>query len=91
MSLPTKIAALATTTLGIALLAAPSQAQTDSAAAAAAAAPKATSDTGAPSSAARKQPAASGAPSTSMLSTTPSGETASAPKAQRGAGPQTAR
>ncbi len=90
MSLPTMIAALAATTLGVALLAAPSYAQTNPNAAAATA-PKAASDTAPPTAAAKRQPTTSAAPSSSMLSPTTTGEAASAAKVQPGQGPQTAR
>jgi hypothetical protein len=87
----TMIAALATATTGVALLAAPSHAQMTDLNASAATAPKARSDTAHPASAAKRKPASSAAPSTQMMSATTSGEAASAAKVQPGTGPASAR
>jgi hypothetical protein len=77
----TMIAALATATTGVALLAAPSHAQMTDLNASAATAPKARSDTAHPASAAKRKPDSS--PTT--------GEAASAAKVQPGTGPASAR
>jgi hypothetical protein len=90
MKLRRMIAALAATTLGVALLGAPGHAQTDPNASAATA-PKASNDIAPPASAAKRKPASSAAPSTQMMSATTSGEAASAAKVQPGQGAASAR
>ena len=67
MNRRTMIAALATATTGVALLAAPSHAQMTDLNASAATAPKARSDTAHPASAAKRKPDSSTAPSTHVI------------------------